>query len=498
MRGARVSSIDRAGSSRVTAPVLSVEDGGQAPARKKRARTDLGNAERFAARHGANVRWLPEWKRWLVWDGKRWLRDDTLEIKRLAKDTVRAMYEDARELDGDAKKDLVMWAVKSEAAGKVDAMLDLAKAEPGVAITASQLDTDPWKLCCDNGTIDLRTGVLHPHRREDLITKIVPAPYDIDADCPRWLAFLARVLADDQDLVGYVQRAIGYSLTGITHERALFFLYGHGRNGKSKFLEVLRALLVGYASQADFTTFLERKGDGPRNDIARLFGARVVTSSEVGEGKRLNEGVVKALTGDETVSARFLYAEDFEFKPTFKLWLAANHRPVIRGTDDAIWDRVRLIPFTVRISDEERDDRLFEKLVAELPGILAWAVGGCVLWQRDGLGAPLAVREATNAYRRDSDTLGAFLEDCCRVGEQYRVGATPLYEAYVAWCSRGGEFQLKQTAFGNALTERGLHGEKKGGKSVRIGLELRDDVPLTHVRPTMSQPSPEAQEGLPL
>lgn len=463
----------------MTEPLTVIRGTAEEPAsRRRHARTDLGNAERFVARHGENVRWLPEWKRWLLWDGKRWAIDETLAVKRLAKDTVRAMYADARELDSaEARKELVQWAVKSEGAGKLDAMLDLARAEPGIAITTAQLNSDPWLLACENGTIDLRTGTLRQHAREDLITKLVPAPYGLDSQCPRWLAFLDTVLAGDQELIAFIQRAIGYSLTGLTTERALFFMYGHGRNGKSKFLEVLRALLSGYAAQADFTTFLERKGDGPRNDIARLFGARVVTSSETGEGKRLNESLVKTLTGDETVTARFLHAEFFEFKPAFKLWLAANHRPVIRGTDQGIWDRVRLIPFTVRISDEEKDDALFDKLVAELPGILAWSVGGCVLWRRDGLGLPAAVRAATDQYRRDSDTLGAFLEDCCMTGsEQYQEPATPLYDAYVRWCTAGGEFQLTQTRFGNALEERGIHAVKRNGKKHRVGIRLRADL----------------------
>lgn len=441
-------------------------------------RTDLGNAERFVARFGRDVRYLPAWKRWILWDGRRWAIDETLGITRLAKDVVRHMYEEAGQLETSAaRKELVGWAVKSEQAAKLRAMLELVQAEPGIAITPAALDADPWRLSCRNGTIDLRTGELHPHRREDLITKIVPAPYDSVMECPRWMTFLDRVLAGDEALIQFVQRAVGYSLTGLTSERALFFLYGYGRNGKSKFLEVLRALLSGYASQADFTTFIERKGDGPRNDIARLFGARLVTSSEVGEGKRLNESLVKTLTGDETITARFLHAEFFEYKPAFKLWLAANHRPVVRGTDDGIWDRVRLIPFTVRITDAEKDDQLLDKLVAELPGILAWAVRGCVEWQREGLGLPEAVRVATEQYRRDSDTLGAFLDECCELGmPTYEEPATPLYEAYTAWCNRSGEYQLTQTKFGTALEERGIGVKKRNGKKVRVGIRLRYDA----------------------
>jgi putative DNA primase/helicase len=466
----------------MTEPMTVIRGGAEAaPAKKAFQVSDIGNAERFVARHGENVRYVPAWGKWLLWDGKRWSTDETRGIYRLAKDVARAIWTDASDpaRPKPERKALAQHALVSEREGKIRAMLECVKSEPGISITSDQLDTDPWLLACDNGTIDLRIGKLLPHTRDHLITKVVPAKYDLDAECPRWLAFLDRVLAGDQELIAFVQRAIGYSLTGVTTERALFFMYGFGRNGKSKFLEVVRALLSDYSRQADFTSFTERKGDGPRNDIARLFAARVVTSSEVGEGKRLDESLVKTLTGDETITARFLRAEFFEFRPQFKLWLAANHRPVIRGTDDGIWDRVRLIPFTVRITDEEKDDQLHEKLIAELDGILAWAVGGCVLWQRDGLGMPSAVRIATENYRRDSDTLGAFLDDCCTIGEEsYSESATTLYETYARWCAQGGEHQVSQMRFGNALTERGLHAVKRHGKKWRVGIRLRADMLL--------------------
>lgn len=438
-------------------------------------RTDLGNAERFMAQHGEDVRYLPAWKKWMIWDGKRWRIDDTLAVVRMAKATVRSMYKAAPRLaKATQRAELVMHATKSEAEARITAMLRLAGAE--CAITPEHLDRDPWLLACDNGTIDLRSGKLLAHRRSDLITKLSPASYDLEAECPRWLDFLHTVTAGDQDLINFLQRAIGYSLTGITSERVLFFLYGHGRNGKSKFLEVLRALLAGYAAQADSSTFLERKSDGPRNDIARLFGSRLVTSSEIGEGKRLNEALVKALVGDEVISARFLFSEDFEFKPGFKVWVAANHRPVVRGTDKGIWDRIRMVPFTVRIADDQVDPDLFEKLTAELPGILAWAVGGCVLWQVHGLGWARAVRLATDQYRADSDVLGAFLEDRCELAEGHEQAAGVLYQGYVRWCQQTGEHAITMSAFGSALQERGIHVIKRGGAKLRIGVKLLDDA----------------------
>jgi putative DNA primase/helicase len=359
-------------------------------------RTDLGNAERFVARHGRDLRYVAEWKRWLVWDGKRWAADDSLEVQRRAQETIRSMWAAVADLPARDQEDWAKHILRSETSGRLSALLECARANERLVVRPAQLDADPWLVTCENGVLDLRTGQLGPHDRALLMTKLVPASFDPEARCDRWERFLHRIMNGNTALIDFLRRAVGYSLTGQTSERCLFFLYGMGANGKSTFLEVLRALLARYAQQADFTSFLETpRGDGPRNDIARLIGARVVTSSEVGEGKRLNESLVKTLTGTDTVTARFLHAEFFEFKPQFKLWLAANHRPVVRGTDPAIWDRVRLIPFTVSIPPMERDSGLLAELLRELPGILAWSVAGCLEWLEKGLGTPPEVAAAT-------------------------------------------------------------------------------------------------------
>jgi putative DNA primase/helicase len=455
-------------------------------------RTDLGNGERLIARHGRDLRYLSAWKKWLVWDGRRWAIDETKEVERRAKETIRSIWKEvfAHRDAGRTQEaqDLTKHVMSSEQDGRIRAMLARAQAEPGVAITPAQLDTDPWRLTVANGVIDLHTGELLPHDRAALATKYVPVTYDPAAECPRWHAFLHRIMAGSEELIRFLQLAVGYSLTGDTSEQALFFLYGFGRNGKSTFLEVLRQIAGEYASQADFATFLEKKGDGPRNDVARLFGARVVTSSEVGEGKRFNESLVKSLTGSDTVAARMLYAEAFEFKPTFKLWLSANHRPVIRGTDDGIWRRMRLVPFSVQIPEAERDKTLAEALTAELPGVLAWAVQGCLLWLERGLDTPDPVREATETYRRDSDTLGAFLEEWTEPGPDYSERAADLYEAYRRWARDAGEHELSQKSFGNQLTERAFRAEKQGSGSNRVvhrlGLRLTKSLSAMGPAPT--------------
>ena len=310
---------------------------------------------------------------------------------------------------------------------------------------------------------------------DHMLTKYADVEFRDDAECPLWLAFLEKIFGGNAEIIGYLQRAVGYSLTGDTREQCLHLLHGSGSNGKSTFLEVLQALMGDYGVQADFATFVEKKGDGPRNDVARLAGTRMVRSSEIGEGKRLNESLVKSLTGQDTIAARFLYSEAFEFRPTFKLWLAANHKPVIRGTDHAIWRRVRLIPFTVTISESEKDETLKDRLIAELPGILRWAVEGCHLWLERGLHPPDAVTVATTAYKNESDILGTFLEECCEIGSGLEVSATELYTAYKRWAHENGEFELSQTAFGRRIEERGFDVRKNGVK-YRRGLRLVPNV----------------------
>lgn len=434
--------------------------------------TDLGNAERLIAMHGRDIHYVTTWKSWLVWDGRRWHRDDLCELERRAKKTVRAIWKEAKA----AKKPkdravLAKHAITSEGASRIRAMLECARAEPGIAVRYQEFDAQPFLLTVRNGTIDLSTGRLEAHNRDHLITKYADVNWRDGAECPLWLEFLHRIFEGNAELIAYLQRSIGYSLTGDTREQCLHLLHGTGSNGKSTFLEVLQALMGDYGVQADFATFVEKKGDGPRNDVARLAGARMVRSSEVGEGKRLNESLVKSLTGQDTIAARFLYSEAFEFRPAFKLWLAANHKPVIRGTDNAIWRRVRLIPFSVTITDAEKDETLKDRLLLELPGILRWAVEGCAQWLETGLRPPEIVMAATAAYRTESDVLGSFLDDCCEVGKGLEVSSADLYAAYRKWAKDSGEFELSMTAFGRRIDERGFDVRKNGVK-YRQGLRL--------------------------
>ena len=433
--------------------------------------TDLGNAERFVTDHGEGVRYCYPWRRWIVWTGARWERDEAGRVHRLAKEAVRGIYREAADAeDEDRRKALANHAKRSESETKIRAMVELAKSERPVS--PDELDADPMLLNTKSGTIDLRTAELREHRREDLITKIAPVEYRPDAEAPAWGAFLERVLPDEE-LRGFVRRAAGYSASGDTSEQCLFINHGVGANGKSTFHEAAAAALGDYAMRAPTDMLLARRSGAVPNDVARLKGARFVSAAETEDGRRLAESLVKDLTGQDTITARFMRAEFFDFKPTHKLHLSTNHKPEIRGTDAAIWRRIRLVPWTVTIPPAEQDKKLSEKLRGELAGVLAWIVRGCVEWRHEGLKAPDAVRKATGAYRSEMDVIGAFIEDCCVLRPDASALATPLYVAYKEWCEESGEPIEKQRRFGMRLTERGLRREKVGGVYKWYGIGLR-------------------------
>ena len=436
---------------------------------------DAGNAERLADRHGANLRYCYPWGSWLVYDGTRWHVDDRGAVVRLAKDTARSIFEEAKEApDDETAKRLGKWASSSLSESKLRSMISLAQSEPGIPALPEEMDASPDLLNVLNGTIDLRSGELREHRREDLLTKLARVEYDPEARAPVWSAFLERVLPAE-DLRSFVRRAAGYSATGDTSEQCLFINHGVGANGKSTFHEAVAAALGDYAMRAPTDMLLTKRGGAVPNDVARLKGARFVTASETEDGRRLAESLVKDLTGQDTITARFMRAEFFDFRPTHKLHLSTNHKPEIRGTDTAIWRRIRLVPWTVTIPPTEQDKKLSEKLRNELPGILAWIVMGCVEWRRGGLQAPEEVRKATSAYRAEMDVLASFIEDCCLLRAGASALATPLYVAYKEWCEANGEHIEKQRRFGMRLTERGLRREKVGGVYKWHGIGLRHD-----------------------
>jgi putative DNA primase/helicase len=435
--------------------------------------TDAGNAERLKAHVGDRFAFVHAWGSWIHYDGVRWLRDDNGESVRAALATLRSLAAEAAKVpDEDQRGELVKHALDSESSARIAAMVTLGQAM--LPVDNQVLDRDPDLLNVANGTLDLRTANLREHHRDDWMTRVCPVAWDPAATCPRWEAFLLRAMGGNERLVAFLQRAVGYSLTGHTNEQVLLLMYGVGANGKSTFLETLRTLLADYAAITDFTTFLKRDGEGARNDLARLVGTRFVSAVEAEAGKPLAEALVKQLTGGDTITARFLFKEFFDFRPQFKIWLAANHKPHVSGSDHGIWRRIRLIPFTVTIPEHERDPKLTLKLIEELPGILAWAVRGCLAWREQGLGVPDEVRSATDAYRDEMDVYGGFLDEGCVVGPGTTVTAKELYEAYTTWCEANGERAKSQKALASGLRERGFEAAK-GTKGIRTwrGLRLR-------------------------
>jgi putative DNA primase/helicase len=434
--------------------------------------TDLGNAECFVADHGEIVRYCQAKGKWLVWAGDRWHWDDTDHVVALAQKTVRKMLNEALQIDEYEKhRAHATHAIRSEARGRIDAMVYLAR--PLLSVRPKRLDSDRLLFNVSNGTLDLRTFELEPHAPSDLITKLSPVAYDPLATCPKWVGFLEDITGGNNELSEYLQRAVGYSMTGKTSEHALFMLYGAGCNGKTTFVEALRNVFGDYAKTADFSTFMQQKSSsGPRNDLAMLCGARLVTATESDDGNHLAESFVKQITGGDTVTARFLYGEHFEFDPQFKLWLSTNHKPTIRGTDDGIWRRIRLIPFTVRIPDDKIDRSLPEKLKAEAAGILAWAVEGLKEYSTRGLDEPNCIKNATAEYRQDEDAIGRFVESRCALVDSAREGARTLYSAFKTWASQNGESVIDEKQFAKAMAERGLESTRLAAGKFWDGISL--------------------------
>lgn len=451
--------------------------------------TDVGNAKRFVARHGEDLRFCDRAEgRWLTWDGRRWADDRTDEARRRGVETALALYDEAKARSGD--KALALHAAKSNNAPRIAAMLSLAECDPAVRVVSEALDPDPYWLAPDNETLDLYLDaggpmepmpaypLVRPHRREDLLTKLANAAWDPGAACPRWVQFLAEVFRGDAALIRFVQKAAGYSLTGSVKEHCLFVLYGTGANGKTVFLKTLTHVWGDYATWAAPETILERRRDAEAAspDLARLRGVRLVALAEPHARRLVAEARLKMLTGEDTIAARHLFRGIFTFTPQFKLWIAVNHKPEIRGTDEGIWRRIRLIPFTRTFAAAEQDRDLPARLEAEAGGILRWAVEGCRLWQAEGLGAAPSVARATQEYRREMDALADFLEACCVVADTAQAAAQDLYAAYAKWCQDAGEGKPESARWlGQRLGERGFRKGKQRGTGTRMwyGLGLK-------------------------
>jgi putative DNA primase/helicase len=399
----------------------------------------------FTRRYHRDWRYVAAWGRWLVWDGQRWRTEDTLAATDLIRSVCRQMA---------VRADNPKVAAKLASASTVGGVERLARADRRHAATTDEWDADPWLLNTPGGVVDLKTGRKRPNDRADRMTKITTATPA--GDCPQWRAFLSDVTGGNVELQTYLQRMVGYCLTGVTSAHALFFLYGTGANGKSVFANVISTILGDYATAASMDTFVETRGDRHPTDLAGLRGARFVTAIETEQGRRLNESKVKAITGGDKISARFMHKDFFEFFPQFKPVIVGNHKPAIRNIDEAMKRRMHMIPFTVTIPPEKRDGLLTEKLLAERDGILAWAVAGCIAWQLEGLNPPACVRAATEEYFEAEDALGRWLDERCVREVNAKSLTAELFNDWKQWAEAAGEFIGSQRRFSDLLITRGI------------------------------------------
>lgn len=438
--------------------------------------TDLGNAERLVGRFGPNLHYCHSEKCWYAWDTTRWVADQTGQAERYAKKTARLIQDEAELADDEDAKKLREFGRQTESAHRLGAMLRTAQSEPGIPVTPGQFDTDGWVLNVANGTLDLTGGQLRGHEREDLLTKRTDIDYDPAATCPRWEQFLKEVLPDDADVHPYVHKLFGYLLTGDVSDHSVVMLLGEGANGKTTFIEVLRALVGDYGKTTDPDLLLAAHGGRNTAGQAELRGVRVAVSSEVSSGATFDGTTLKRLAGGDTITARRLYQNFSSFEPTHKLVLAVNKMPRLDERDYAMYRRLRPVPFPNKFAGAARDRGLKDTLMAELPGILAWAVRGFRMWQQDNhLTPPDVMMDQVEEVKAANDPLAEFLEDCCVLEKEAVVTGGELYGAYKDWADENGEKALSNKEFARLLKERGLNKRKqgKGGCNKWFGIGLQ-------------------------
>ena len=431
--------------------------------------TEDGLAAAFTRRFSKDWRYVAAWGRWLTWTGRRWNEDLVLYVQHLIRGICRSAA---------ARADSPRLKAKLASASTISAVERIARTEPKHASTVEEWDADIWLLNTVDGVVNLKTGAMRPHDSHDRMTKITTATPR--GPCPLWLSFLEQVTGEDSELQAYLQRVVGYCLTGSTQEHAMFFLYGTGSNGKSVFVNTLVTILGDYAANAPMETFMDNRSDRHPTDLAGLRGARIVTATETEQGRRWNESRIKEITGGDRITARFMHKDNFTYPPTFKLMMSGNHKPAIRNVDEAMRRRMHLIPFEVTIPRDKRDRQLQEKLLKERDGILAWALEGCMHWQRTGLSAPQSVQDATSEYFEGEDAMGRWIEERCVLAATAKSLTAELFNDWKQWADGAGEFVGSQRRFSDLLITRGIEKWRNtmGLRGFRgIGLKERPPVP---------------------
>lgn len=443
--------------------------------------SELGTAERLIDEHKHDLLYCESMGGWWHWNGVRW-RLDNNAVHGYAEQLARTLLIEAAGADRSEQDQLIAHAKHTLKDKALNAIVSRARRDTRVIVEADIFDANPHLLNVENGTVDVRTGAMHDHRREDYITKLAPVSFYTTATAPLWEQFLTQVLPDEE-VRRYVQKAIGQALTGTTEQQALYVNHGSGANGKSTFFDAIFSMMGDYAGVIDTDVLMERnRPGGATPEIMFLIGKRMVIASESKQGDHLNESMIKKLTGDEYLTGRNLYAKEMvTFKRLFKLFMHVNHRPEIKGTDYAIWRRQRLIPWTITIADEAKDRQLPDKLRTELPGILNWSLAGYQLYLQEGLEPPEAVQTATDQYREDMDKVGQFIRDKCitnmpgsGIREELSVPVDELYKAYVEWCVSDGVRSEKKRKFGERMKELEYAQEvrKRTGKATRVWLGI--------------------------
>lgn len=436
---------------------------------------DTGNAARFVDAFGDIVRYSYVRKKWYYYNGKTWVLDQEGKVKTLVDEILKKMKKEPVYVSDDMDEEQAQKALQKHikySRGSNGKTNMLKESQHLVPIQPEEFDKDKHLLNVQNGYIDLKTGKLYDHDRSKYFSKIATVEYTDTIDCPQWQDFLNDIFDGNTDLINYMQRAVGYTLSGSTEEQVMFILYGNGRNGKSVFLDIITEMLGNYTTNIQPQTLMVKPMSGSANsDIARLQGARLVTTTEPNDGMRFDEGLVKQVTGGDKVTARFLYGDEFEYNPEFKLWMATNHKPIIRGTDDGIWRRMVIIPFTVQIPEHKVDKNLKYKLRREMTAILNWAVEGYQEWQRIGLNEPPIIKQQRQEYRTEMDVVELFIEECCVRKDGEREKASDLYNVYNSWAKENNQYLMSNTKFGKEMAQK--FQRIKSGTNYYVGIQLK-------------------------
>ena len=437
--------------------------------------TDVTNCDYFLKAYGDIIRYCITWNKFLFWNGTNWDIDTRGRVAERCKKFVHKMYRGMRYItDRQLEAAFEKHLIKSESFRRIQALEGLLKISEEIKVEDFELDRDNYLFNVEGWTLNLKNGRSKVPNAKDLITKKSRFIYEKDADCPVWKMFLMQIFNKDLQLIRFIQKAMGYALSGDVSEQCLFILWGTGANGKSTFLNVMLELFGDYALSTGIETFMKKNSE-QSNDIARLKGMRLVTTSEIEQGRQISESLIKMVTGEDALTARFLYGEYFSFKPTFKIFMATNHKPKIRGADNGIWRRIKMIPFTVTIPPEQRDKNLTEKLIAENSGILNWLLKGYAMWKKEGLEEPPAVREANEEYRMDMDSVGTFMTDCLELDAslQWRLPTNMLYQTYIKWCNKNNERVMSQKWLGMRMSEKGFKRVITNGQRLWCGLAVK-------------------------